>query len=211
MTNLRLISEHIDSTNRTLALISQSYTVLLRQQELFRELVSLHSNTMSNFTPNNNTYANTNTSTNAHANANVSLFNTNETNPRFSNQSNSNSYEYPVSISFNDVALSDLSSNTLFQNILHIFENTSLPTDNENGINNDNVFDNSAVFLSTTFGELTNQPTNVCPISLDTFNDSDQILQIRYCGHYFKDHTLRRWLTHNNMCPICRYRISSSN
>jgi hypothetical protein len=115
-----------------------------------------------------------------------------------------------VTISFNDVALSDLSSNTLFQNILQIFENTSLPAQNSEGIDNDNVFDNSSIFISTTFGELTNPSTTTCPISLDPFDESDPILQIRYCGHYFKDHTLRRWLRNNNHCPVCRYRIVES-
>jgi hypothetical protein len=52
------------------------------------------------------------------------------------------------------------------------------------------------------------RPTNSsCPISLDTFNESDQVVIIRYCGHIFKPESLNTWFQSHCICPVCRYDI----
>ena len=51
--------------------------------------------------------------------------------------------------------------------------------------------------------------TNTCPISLDTFQAGDAILEICGCGHIFKETHLRTWLTRNFRCPVCRYDVQT--
>ena len=50
-----------------------------------------------------------------------------------------------------------------------------------------------------------------CPISLETFNDSDIVTIIRQCGHIFNSDELNNWFTTNCRCPICRYDIRNYN
>jgi len=46
-----------------------------------------------------------------------------------------------------------------------------------------------------------------CPISLDTFNEIDNVTIIRHCGHIFKTESLNTWFQSNCVCPVCRYDI----
>jgi len=55
----------------------------------------------------------------------------------------------------------------------------------------------------------TSMSTNTCPISLDTFQAGDAILEICGCGHIFKETHLRTWLTRNFRCPVCRYDVQT--
>ena len=51
-------------------------------------------------------------------------------------------------------------------------------------------------------------PRNLsCPISLETFNDTDIVGVIRHCGHIFKYDELITWFRTNCVCPVCRYDI----
>ena len=57
------------------------------------------------------------------------------------------------------------------------------------------------------FGDILNPRNSSCPISLDTFNDSDNVSIIRECGHIFSTEELNSWFRSNCKCPICRYDI----
>lgn len=48
---------------------------------------------------------------------------------------------------------------------------------------------------------------NRCPISLESFNDSDTVTIIRHCGHIFNSDELNNWFRSNCRCPMCRYDI----
>ena len=74
----------------------------------------------------------------------------------------------------------------------------------DNNIEQTTSVDISAVTIVKKFRELENPPTNTCSITLEQFDDDDDILQIRNCSHYFKCNALRTWLATNNICPICR-------
>jgi len=50
-----------------------------------------------------------------------------------------------------------------------------------------------------------------CPISLETFNDSDVVSVIRHCGHIFNTEHLNTWFRTNCRCPVCRYDIRNYN
>jgi len=51
-------------------------------------------------------------------------------------------------------------------------------------------------------------PLNLaCPITLENFNDNDQVLMIRQCGHIFSNTGLISWFRTSCKCPVCRYDI----
>jgi len=58
-----------------------------------------------------------------------------------------------------------------------------------------------------TYGDIVNPINNSCPISLERFNDEDQVIIIRYCGHIFNIDELQEWFRHRVKCPVCRYDI----
>jgi len=44
-----------------------------------------------------------------------------------------------------------------------------------------------------------------CPISWEEFRIDERITRIRHCGHIFKTAGLTNWLRSNSQCPVCRY------
>ena len=46
-----------------------------------------------------------------------------------------------------------------------------------------------------------------CPITLETFQENDEICRIRHCGHTFKRQAIQSWFQRNVRCPVCRYDI----
>jgi len=51
---------------------------------------------------------------------------------------------------------------------------------------------------------------HVCPISLLSFQQGEQVSQIKYCMHIFKTEYLNNWLTnYSTCCPVCRYDLRS--
>ena len=57
------------------------------------------------------------------------------------------------------------------------------------------------------FGDIIRPLNTSCPISLDNFNDNDQVLMIRHCNHIFSNTELISWFRSNCKCPVCRYDI----
>ena len=49
--------------------------------------------------------------------------------------------------------------------------------------------------------------TRSCPITLDEFQDNEQICRIKHCRHIFKSNALQNWFSRNAHCPVCRYDI----
>jgi hypothetical protein len=46
-----------------------------------------------------------------------------------------------------------------------------------------------------------------CPISLEEFEEGEQVIKICHCGHTFGEQPLRNWFLRNVHCPVCRYDI----
>jgi hypothetical protein len=46
-----------------------------------------------------------------------------------------------------------------------------------------------------------------CPITMEEFNNGEQVFQIKHCGHNFREDALRNWFRTNVRCPVCRYDI----
>lgn len=52
------------------------------------------------------------------------------------------------------------------------------------------------------------QLTNIsCPITLEDFQQGDNVRQIRHCGHTFREPAIQNWFRQNVRCPVCRYDI----
>ncbi len=55
-------------------------------------------------------------------------------------------------------------------------------------------------------------PVNTsCPISLNTFQGDDTILQINRCRHNYNPSSLLEWFRTNTQCPLCRIDIRESD
>lgn len=52
--------------------------------------------------------------------------------------------------------------------------------------------------------------TLICPILRSELSDNTEVMRIRECGHYATTESMRRWLSEQGTCPVCRARISSS-
>jgi len=53
-------------------------------------------------------------------------------------------------------------------------------------------------------------PDNICPISLLTFSQGENVSRIKHCRHIFKTDSLNHWLTnYSTCCPVCRYDINT--
>ena len=56
------------------------------------------------------------------------------------------------------------------------------------------------------------EPVNTsCPISLNTFQGDDTILQINRCRHNYTPSSLLEWFRTNTHCPLCRIDIRESD
>jgi len=46
-----------------------------------------------------------------------------------------------------------------------------------------------------------------CPITLEEFQENDNIRRIRSCGHCFNEESIQQWFRRNVRCPVCRLDI----
>lgn len=104
------------------------------------------------------------------------------------------------------IPTNNISSQDEFIELLmtRISENFSSPI--FNGISTDQI----NLYTTTTYYDNSmNEPS--CPITHETFNVGDEIIKINRCGHYFKPQAITRWLSTNNICPVCRAVVDASN
>ena len=52
--------------------------------------------------------------------------------------------------------------------------------------------------------------TTTCPISMQPFNETSEILRINHCGHVFSRPSIMRWFRNHVSCPVCRHDIRQS-
>jgi len=50
-----------------------------------------------------------------------------------------------------------------------------------------------------------------CPISLEYFENGQQIRRIAHCGHIFNNDSLIEWFERNVRCPVCRHDIRDTS
>ena len=54
-----------------------------------------------------------------------------------------------------------------------------------------------------------NRNVHICPIDRQPLEETDRVMQIRHCGHYFRENNLRHNFTLSSLCPICRHNITT--
>jgi hypothetical protein len=57
------------------------------------------------------------------------------------------------------------------------------------------------------FGDIEDPLNNSCPITLERFNNSNNVTQILECRHNFNSVNINEWFNSNVRCPVCRYDI----
>lgn len=57
---------------------------------------------------------------------------------------------------------------------------------------------------TTVFSYTSEMSSLICPITLESVQPGDSVMQINNCRHRFKETALRRWFDNNQRCPVCR-------
>ncbi len=101
----------------------------------------------------------------------------------------------------------------------NIYRNNNTTTQNNDLLQFLTTFLNSNVVVRPTneqiqnasriirYGDIDGPLSESCPISLDEFNDDDQVRQLLPCGHLFHETQFQEWFQNNVRCPVCRYDI----
>ena len=141
--------------------------------------------------------------------ANISDLQTNNNNNNNNNINMQNIYNYPNIISHTNTSTRNTTSqsNNLIERFITNLFNT--PITNNSQINNlrptPEQINNASRLVR--YDVIENPSSEMCTISLQEFNDADQVRQILYCGHIFHENSLQEWFTRNTVCPLCRYDI----
>ena len=53
-------------------------------------------------------------------------------------------------------------------------------------------------------------PHSTCSITLEPFQEGEEVCRIRHCGHMFKRAAIQEWFVRNVRCPVCRFDIRES-
>jgi len=70
---------------------------------------------------------------------------------------------------------------------------------------NENIFDSSTTICK--YSECPDDCPSECIIELTSYKDDDNVAKT-ICKHYFLESSLRRWVSINSTCPICRCPIA---
>ena len=57
------------------------------------------------------------------------------------------------------------------------------------------------------YRDIENPQSSSCPISLEPFNDEDEVMRLNTCGHYFLKDKIMSWFQSHVHCPLCRFDI----
>lgn len=88
-----------------------------------------------------------------------------------------------------------------------LFEQPHLPDNNETSYPNIRQVV-SATEIYNYSPEMTTDRTELsCPITLEDFENGEELCRIRFCRHVFKWKYLQEWFCTNSHCPVCRYDI----
>lgn len=69
------------------------------------------------------------------------------------------------------------------------------------------VYNYDSTTITNTQNDVSGVRNTECPIDLTPFEEGDQIMEIRHCGHRFRETNLRTWFETNPRCPLCRYDV----
>jgi hypothetical protein len=105
--------------------------------------------------------------------------------------------------------------NTVLREILPLFNiiNTVLNTDNLQDVvvypSGENI-EQATRNVSYSSNPIAAFMNSQCPITLEQFEDGQEVSQIIHCGHTFSTNGLESWFRQNVHCPVCRYDIRTN-
>jgi hypothetical protein len=203
------------------------YTISNEQLLLINILNGMYNDNLQQLNNLNDTIHSLNESNRQIRNLLIQILNNNNTNnnshnrriPRYNNRNSSREYSNSSS-GLGRIYL----NNTPY--IIDNLEHYNIPITRENSNSNisqilQNFFQPVEVFPTSSqietatrrvrYGDIITPRNRSCPISLETFNDTDTVTIIRFCGHIFNTEQLNTWFRSNCRCPVCRYDIRRHN
>jgi len=90
---------------------------------------------------------------------------------------------------------------------------TPINTFNENVIvrpTNEQI-DTATTNYDYSAGDSENNTNTRCPITLEDFQEGENVCKIRHCGHTFRRDAINNWFQGNVRCPVCRYDIRDNS
>ena len=202
--NITNLKEMYESNNRVLTSITQIHNENINSEtinSLINNIITSNNEIMRNITNLLNTNTNTNTNTN-NRQQNINRYQNRQYNNRQNSNSNSNS---------------NSNNNRYMNEPIFNYQNSRVPPDARitNLINTFlepiEIFPTLSQIESATrvlrFGDIIRPLNSACPITLENFNENDQVLIIRHCEHVFSNTGLISWFRTNCRCPVCRYDI----
>jgi len=183
----------IEPTNNTTS--TTTTTEPITTEPITTEPITTDTNNINDINTNNITYT---------ANSNVAPINNRLLSPRqLNNRDTSYLFEYIIPVN------STVNADYYFNMLVDAANNQHV------GVNNFydpvNICPTTEQIQTATrhakYRDIVNPKNMSCPISLDNFNDEDDVIIIRHCKHVFKPNELMRWFTSNCKCPVCRYDI----
>ena len=57
------------------------------------------------------------------------------------------------------------------------------------------------------FSSIENNTQEICPIDQVPFEENENVMRIRFCGHIFRENNLRENFRYRSTCPVCRHNI----
>jgi hypothetical protein len=184
------LKEMYDSNNRVLTSITQTTNTNFNNDNNIGLLVNNLTNSNNEIMRNIINLLNTN-----NRNHNRNQSNTHQNNRRQSNRQYNNDYINESIYNYPNSSAADTRMSNLIYSFLEPIEIFPTPSQIE-----------SATRVAR-FGDIINPLNTSCPISLENFNENDQVLIIRHCDHIFSNPGLISWFRTNCRCPVCRYDI----
>jgi len=69
------------------------------------------------------------------------------------------------------------------------------------------ILSNERITRRCLFSEIEEPLNTVCPISLERFEETTEVIQINHCRHLFRPASILSWFERSTRCPVCRYDV----
>jgi hypothetical protein len=89
---------------------------------------------------------------------------------------------------------------TILESYMAELENSQ----SEQGLAPDDITNN---IITSEYKDILNPINTMCPITMEPFEPSNQVMRIISCGHIFSEAGIRPWLNMRQHCPVCRSAI----
>lgn len=92
---------------------------------------------------------------------------------------------------------------TILESYMAELENSQ----SEQGLAPDDITNN---IITSEYKDILNPINTTCPVTMEPFDPSTQVMRIISCGHIFSEAGITPWLNMRQHCPVCRSAIRPS-